>query len=233
MTTTERRTRERRLALLGLLIAALQWSCSAGTTPEPRLGAKAEIICPPQDSDDYYHPHGSVVANNLDGVDNFLRESFARYLRNADVAALWCGPIDEGYRVLWLPAYRPAAIVELTKRGNDWRLVRVDFRDPRVVAHDSSANPFLVSNRSQSIITKPEAALFLRALDKSSFWSIPGYLDSRQEDGHRWLIEGRKDGLYRVVTRHGVDDKLVQDVALELTKLTGRAITEEMLPTQR
>jgi hypothetical protein len=184
--------------------------------------------CPSVDSRDYFFPPGAIFANNRDGQDDFWRDWSARFLRSADLGSLSCGGTAETYRMLFLPASRPAVIVELGKTATDWRVVRIAFHDPRQARPGHTADPLAVSERTESRLANDAVAPFLVALEDAAFWTTPGYASSKAEDGHRWILEARKDGVHRVVTRHDTDAEPFKNASRALMRLTGTDIPEEM-----
>lgn len=213
--------------LICLMVVTSFLACNANTNPEPRLGLKVDNACPSSDASDYYYPPATIVANDR-GQDNFLREWFSRYLRVAEAAPLWCGGSTEAYRFLWLPSYRPAMLIELTKGNGDWQLTRIAFNDPRDTVSGTQANPLGVNARNELRVSGQSVAPFLQALGDASYWTGPAYISSNKEDGHRWLIEARRRDLYRVVTRREAEDVKFEDAARALTKLAGFDIPDEM-----
>lgn len=219
-----------RMIWAGFCLICLAFSssaCDADTYPEPRLGQRVEIACPSGDGNDYYYPRGSIVANSRE-QDDFWREWYSRYLRSAEAAPLWCKGAAEAYRFLWLPSYRSALVIELTKTNGDWRLTKTVFNDPRASGDGKSVDPLGVNSRDELRLSDQSVAPFLHALADASYWTGPGYTSSKKEDGHRWVIEARRNDLYRVVTRHEAADVKFEDAARALTKLAGLAIPEEM-----
>ncbi len=214
--------------LIWIMAVVFLVACGGSSYPEPRSGLRVDRDCPSADRGDYYYPEGAIVANNRNGEDDFWRDWYGKYLRSANALPLWCGATTEAYRFLWLPSYRPAMIVELTRRGNDWQVIRIAFKDPRKNSSSQQANPLSVNERVESAATEESVAPFLQTLNDASFWVGSAYLSSKKEDGHRWVIEGRRDGLYRVVTRHEASDQQFENAARVLVKLAGADIPEEM-----
>ena len=62
-------------------------------------------------------------------------------------------------------------------------------------------------NRTNTMIDRistaspDETAMLLSLVDQSHFWTSPTELPSRGRDGAEWILEGVKDGRYRVVVR--------------------------------
>lgn len=219
--------------LMGLVVISSFLACSADSTPAPevRLGLKVDKTCPASDREDYYYPRATVVGNEP-SQDDFLREWFSRYLRTSGAAPLWCAGSSEAYRLLWLPSYRPAILIDLIKQGDGWQLTRVLFTDPRLPASGTQASPFAVNARIEQRVSDQSVSPFVRALSGASYWTRPAYIGSDVEDGHLEVIEARRGDLYRAVTRRAGEEVKFDDAARALVTLAGLEIPDEMKTRQ-
>jgi len=66
-----------------------------------------------------------------------------------------------------------------------------------------------------STLTKEETTRFLEKIDGYEFWTLPAFDASRIGlDGAHWVIEGVKNGTYRVVARWSPRDGSVRAIGL-------------------
>lgn len=99
------------------------------------------------------------------------------------------------YRLLFLPTFRPPAVVRLPIDSGAWHAVykRSDGRG----GYESGR---LVSETRRTLSPK-QAAEFSRLLEQAGFWEMPSSEDSAGCDGSRAVLEGVRSGRYHVVDR--------------------------------
>jgi hypothetical protein len=210
------------------LTIAVTVGCGSDSLPEPRSGRRLDRECLPMDSADYYFPPGAIVANNRHGEDDFWRERSSRYLRPIGVSPLWCGSSDQAYRLLLIPSNGSAVVVELREQQIDWTVSGNVFRGPRDTVEGQQLDPFLLKTHTEKRLSHEAVSAFLDAVQSGGLWTAPAYASETTEDGERWILEARNAGLYRVLTRHEVQDEKFERAARLLISLAAIKIPGEM-----
>jgi hypothetical protein len=86
-------------------------------------------------------------------------------------------------------------------------VVRVGYAPNHLVQNDTSA------------LTKEQTDWFLGKIHENKFWELAPLDKSRLgADGAQWIIEGVKDGNYRIVDRWSPDDGPVRVMGLLMLK---------------
>jgi hypothetical protein len=68
-------------------------------------------------------------------------------------------------------------------------------------------------------LTKEQTDLFLEKLEKNAFWKLASRDETRMGvDGAQWILEGAKDGTYRIVDRWSPKDGEVRTIGLMMIK---------------
>lgn len=220
-------------AVAALVVAALFGGCRQTLLPDPKSGHQLVETCPTPDSADFFFPAGYIQPAHDLTNDTFFRRWYSEFLRASNVGPLWCGPDKaETYRLLWLPTYRPAMVISIASTSRDWKIQKVVFADPRERVEGGSDVSVRVVSRDEFLVPDAPARVFLDALEAADFWTAPHYVSSGVDDGHFWVVEGRKGTTYRVSTRHSADDLKFEDAVRVLTRLARAKVPPEMEPRE-
>jgi hypothetical protein len=133
------------------------------------------------------------------------------------------GDFQESYRLLWIGFYRPALIVSITRVDGHWEAESVEFRHPKTELI------WALARRQKVSVSNANVQPLLEALETTRFWTIPAWVDSGAHDGAVWILEGRRDRGYRVVSRANPRDFTFVDAAQRLVRLGGIAVPEGMV----
>ncbi len=183
------------------LFIALLAACGRSSPPTPTLAQKISTECLQPADKEYYFPNGTLDPRRVYDVAH--QEEYSTYLRAIGAAPFYCGAsIDEGYRFLWIPSNMPAGAITLERRAQEWSLVTDTFRDPRQEIRQRT----VASTHAQRSATTEDAQRLLRQLESGHFWTMPASERSTAEDGSPWVLEGRTQTGYRVVTRRSLTD---------------------------
>src|SRR5215204_4466435 len=117
--------------LVVALAATMLCGCNSELPPEPQRGNRIVAECPSQASEAYYIPPDAINPEISDTRRKALREQYSHFLRNADASAYWCGiqPRTRAFRLLWVPAGRPAKLFEVVEDSDHWNVRAVLFGD--------------------------------------------------------------------------------------------------------
>jgi hypothetical protein len=129
--------------------------------------------------------------------------------------------------MLWLPSYRPVRIASVSKTKTGWVASGVEFVDPR----NRPAAPQMPAEVKRRFKAPADSGVsaFLEAVDNARFWMIPNWRNTPNvSDGQIWVMEGRREGTYRVVTRVNADDPFLEEAIRMLMHLAGMEVPEEM-----
>jgi hypothetical protein len=96
------------------------------------------------------------------------------------------------YRLTYLPAFTGPSVITLTVSPDGERRIAIKTidGDREAVKLDKTSAP-----------SQEQAAQFFRLLDQAHFWESPAESSNLGMDGAEWIMEGVKDGNYRVVIR--------------------------------
>jgi hypothetical protein len=107
---------------------------------------------------------------------------------------LWPPPSEPEttYRMTHLPAFTGPTVVTLSVSpdGAGKVAIKALSQDRKIIEVDETM-----------AVPRDQVARFFALLDQSHFWTTPTELPSRGLDGAEWIMEGVKDGKYRVVVR--------------------------------
>lgn len=177
------------------LFAPAVAGCGSGEVAEPRAAMRVRAECFPPSSDAFYFPIGSVADDN-GRTDDYQRAAYTRVLRAMNASSLSCGNVSrEAYRCLWLPSYGAAAVILVERASSGWRFEAAEFSHPR------NSRSLEITRSTQGAVSEARIRELLSALAVARFWTSPTWSTSGAEDGATWVIEGRVDMGYRVVSR--------------------------------
>src|SRR5689334_1634065 len=136
-------------------------------------------------------------------------DRYSEYLKALHEPSLWelsqHDPKAEVYRFTWLRSFHHPISVRLVIRpsGSSWS-------HSRMTSSKGGAQPGRIIRYSNSWETKGRTASFIDVLEHADFWDLPTLVDSSVGpngevtvtlDGAEWIVEGVKNGHYRVVLR--------------------------------
>lgn len=159
-------------------------------------------VCPPPGDAHYYYPSGTFPALYTKGVPRPARlelrseddnswTHYPDYLSTMREPPLWCGSpgIAESYRFLLAPSFRDAACVRIERHGSKVRL-----------------RAALLSVTGGSVFESVDKALdaatwndVLVRVNAANFWEDLASYELTGPDGARWVLEGRRNGFYKIV----------------------------------
>lgn len=200
----------RRIMLVVVWTVGLTLSgCSAAPETGQPSGRKVVQECPVASDGGSQFPASSIHPG---ANDDSIRRWFSSYLTAAALQPVWCGNADtEVYRLLYLPSSQPAVVIELRQDAADWlnrprwRLRTFRFEDPHTSSRVDSSK--VVDTQAFSIAAADTADFFGELMD-ADFWKAEYWASAGSDDGIAMLLEGRKSGIYRPITRLNIDPKI-------------------------
>lgn len=153
------------------------------------------------------------------------RQTATALLASTRLEPVWCGSTDEVIRLMWMPDYRPAFVIDLSRRGSVWELSVVQFNDPR-----DGGDPTETSRIKRAEAHRPVAsgavAPVLDLLDKAEFWNAPVVATEPLQSMR--MVEWRRAGTYHVIVRSSSYDFAIQRAIAALMQLADLAQPAEM-----
>lgn len=99
------------------------------------------------------------------------------------------------YRFTWLRSFhRPVAVRVTSDHG------RASFSAVEL-SGAGGYDPGHVSRRTAGRLTEQQFETIRALMDAKGFWTMSSYEESLGRDGSEWIVEGSREGRYRVVTR--------------------------------
>jgi len=149
--------------------------------------------------------------------DEFRSHWYSAALKALDEPSLWeLSKLQKGesYRFLWLRSFHHPVAVRID--------VRSDGSSQLVTKMTSGAGGYEPGQLTKSTsigLTKVQTDRFLNKLKKHAFWELePQNRESGGCDGAEWIIEGVRDGSYRIVLRWSPMNGPVRDLGLFMLK---------------
>jgi len=207
--------REQRLRrVLGLLaFGAAGIACGPGSFPETRTGMRVEAACP-SDS--------TVTGLFAPGSGRYGGEvvwEMSVPVHTVGLAPLWCGSTGiEAYRLVWERSRRSSVVVELLRSKDGWSVVGALLERPSQPADQYPQ--YTVANRVKRAVTSDEAHAIVEGLEAAGIWSA-SRTDDAMYTGGAWMVEGRRDGAYQLLSRSGGPHGAIGEAALRLIALAG------------
>lgn len=162
-----------------------------------------------------YFPAGSLSSRGR--IDQFVSEWYAKQLKALEEPSLWelsKTQKTQTYRFVWLRTFHhPVAIrIDMNPDGTS-RLTT------KMASGAGGYAPGELIQNDVATLTKERTDLFLRTIDTNNFWKLPSFDESRRGfDGAQWIIEGVRDGTYRIVDRWCPNDGEVRTIGLLMIK---------------
>jgi hypothetical protein len=157
-----------------------------------------------------------------EGHNSFIVDWYSSQLRALQEPSLWEVSQDkqqEVYRFLWLRTFHQPVAIRL--------LVFDDGRGQVIlkVTHGMGGyDPGLLIVNESYALTEEQVSAFTGKVTSLKFWELPPQLKTIGCDGAEWILEGAKDGKYRLVERWSPRDGEVRELALALVGLVNLTV---------
>lgn len=195
----------------------------------PGLSKEVNALCPEHFS---YFPPGafdsdeSAKPNEKRLRDYWSQHAIDRYsevLRAMEEPSLLAQPgcEGEGYRFLWLRSFAPPIAVRIWRSGDKQFLITKAL--DRVGDH--KPGKLVINIRFPS---EGEWAMLARLQEQTCFWQLPAMnITEVGDDGAMWILEGVKEGRYRVIERWSPKSGAFRESCLYLLKISGLEIDKD------
>jgi hypothetical protein len=193
-----RRTLMQRVAVVAL--AGLAAACSPAPPPLVRAaGWPVRAECPDRATPEHFLPSEALVPPRDPGVRT-LHTVYPDLLRAMKIASLSCGPGSaEAYRVARLQWTGAPVVMDVSGESGRRQLSYV-----RLEAPSWNLPPGEIVDAHTVDVSEDEWRAFQSALSTAGFWTMPSLSHGRDAvdgDGATWIVEGRLDGGYYIVSR--------------------------------
>lgn len=181
------------------------------------------LICSmPSIAQTRYFPPRSLD-ENLRG-DEFLSQWYSAALQALDEPSLWersKSQKEESYRFLWLRTFHHPVAVRIDIKADGSQLT------VKMTSGAGGYHPGHLTKNASFKLTKAKTDNLLSEVKKDGFWQIESGRGGGGCDGADWILEGVRDGTYRVVVRWSPQNGPVRDLGLfmleDLARLKIRA----------
>lgn len=179
-----------------LLVASLFGVVDRAGGAEPAPDGDFDMSCPGGNSDAHFFPNG-VFAKDRPDLDQFVRCWYSWQLGAMEEPSLShsTATYEVSYRFLWLRTFHPPIAVRISLSGNQLQLTAVELSGA------GGYEPGVIVRRTSVTLTPHDWGRIESALNADQFWSAPTTTERMGFDGASWIIEGRKQDDYHVVTR--------------------------------
>jgi len=162
-----------------------------------------------------YFPPGSL--DDSPRGDQFLYEWYSKQLKALDEPSLWTlskTQKEQSYRFLWLRTFHHPVSVRIDVNGDGTSRLTT-----KIASGAGGYAPGHLVQNDTSALTKEQTDWFLGKIQENKFWELAPLDKSRLgTDGAQWIIEGVKNGNYRIVDRWSPDDGPVRVMGLLMLK---------------
>lgn len=179
------------------------------------LGVILLVFVFPASSQVRYFPP-KVFSSEDAQLDQFVSEWYSSKLKILEEPSLLEMAGDrnvETYRFLWLRTFHKPVAVRL-QLSNDGRAV-LFAKVATGTGGFPDKNPHLLQNFSRPVSSEQVQA-FRRLLGKMDFWTLPRDRGPGGNDGAEWIVEGLKQGTYRVVMEWSPQQGAIRDLGMML-----------------
>jgi hypothetical protein len=173
------------------------------------------VICGAAGRVQYFPPLAFSDDPNRDG---FTQDWYSRHLKALDEPSLWemsKSSTDQVYRFLWLRTFHHPVAVRLNVTDDGTGLLTVKEADGA-----GGYEPGKVIVNRTSKVSKQKTKLFLDKIEELGYWNLPTREEKSKTviilDGSRWVLEGVRDGKYKVVDHWTPKDGPVRDLGVFL-----------------
>jgi hypothetical protein len=157
-----------------------------------------------------YFPDGSLSDRHQS--DQFRAKWYSQQLIALEEPSLWGVAKTQktrSYRFLWLRTFHHPIAIRID--------VNSDGTSRLTTKMTSGAGGYapgkLVENHTVTM-TKELTDWFLGKIEEHKFWKLPSTEDSGGNDGAQWIIEGIRDGSYKIVDRWTPRDGDIRAIGL-------------------
>lgn len=148
-------------------------------------------------------------------ADQFAADWYSaelRILQEPSLLQMTKTPAAESYRFLWLRTFHHPVAIRLDLRSDGTGILTTKVAN-------GPAGFYYKDRHLLEDISRPlprnQTQLFLGRLHNIDFWHLQGHVnDGTGNDGAEWIIEGVKNGSYRVVNRWSPREGAVRDLGL-------------------
>lgn len=207
------------------IVLSISSACAQTEVPLVNSGFNVQSQCP-QDEISRLKPPLEYAGGRPPLQETVVNE-IARLLVASNGSPLWCGDtVSDGYRLFWLPAYRPTVVASVLKSNGVWQSTGLEFGDPRQLPPSTTRSTEVV-HRLQTLPSED----FLNRLDSAArsanVWTAQSWLDSTERmDGATWILEVRRDKSYRLITRVNVPAASFQELSSLIISSSGMPVPD-------
>jgi hypothetical protein len=180
-------------------------------------GERVQIADPPQPSYNYFP---------VTEVDEFRTQWYGTFLKAFDEPSLWersmNGPA-QAYRFTWLRTFHHPVVIRIEVRSNGICELTI-----KVGLGSGGYDPGKLIRNETSPLTKEQSEWFLNQVNLK-LWNEPHERDTPSgDDGAQWIIEGVKNGQYRIEDRWSPAAGPIHDLGISMAiGLAGLKIPKE------
>jgi hypothetical protein len=162
-----------------------------------------------------YFPPASL--DDSPRADQFLYEWYSKQLKALDEPSLWDlskTQKEQSYRFLWLRTFHHAVAIRIDVNADGTSRLTT-----KMTSGAGGYDPGHLVQNDTSTLTRERTDWFLRKIQENKFWELaPLDKSGIGLDGAQWIIEGVKDGNYRIVDRWSPQDGPVRVMGLLMLK---------------
>jgi hypothetical protein len=165
-------------------------------------------------SDPFFPPH---TFNAKSDLNSFIVDWYSKQLTALQEPSLWGiakSSKQEIYRFLWLRTFHPPIVIRLN--------INNDRTGSLTIKATNGAGGYepgkLIKDESKSL-SKAETQSFLSMVEKQKYWGLPTKEEDPNmvgEDGAQWVLEGVRNGIYKIVDRWSPEDGPVRKLGFKM-----------------
>ena len=151
-------------------------------------------------------------------ANDFVVDWYSQQLRVLVEPSLWetsQGTKGQAYRFLWLRSFHHPVVVRLTVNSDGTSTLVT-----KVASGQGGYKPGkLIENRT-SQVSREQTRWFLNGVEELKYWDLP----TREEktnvvglDGAQWIVEGVRNGAYKIVDRWSPERGPIRAIGLMMT----------------
>jgi hypothetical protein len=122
-------------------------------------------------------------------LDPFLVDWYCKHLNAAGPGQLGPGP---SYRFTYLPSFDAPRIVTVAREAHQLVVRGI------VLSGKGGYEPGKIATNTRRVLSPGEWQLLQQRLENAGMWEPTDINDANGVDGARWILEGRRDGTYRL-----------------------------------
>jgi hypothetical protein len=151
-------------------------------------------------------------------ANDFVVDWYSQQLRALVEPSLWetsQKTKDQVYRFLWLRSFHHPVVVRLTvNRDGTGSLVM------KVASGQGGYEPGKLIENSTRQISKQQTQWFLDRVEELKYWELPTHEEKNNVvgvDGAQWIVEGVRNGTYKIVDRWSPEKGPIRSIGLMMT----------------